>query len=178
MSNNDTSLLLEIAANTRRTASVLSALAQHFGVVIQKIPEDGALEPVPEHLAPVVATNVVDAPETTKPTRRSSKSKNAPAPVSAEPSNITEVAEPTLDTPSEPTPPAAFSFGGPAIAPAAPVTLTLEQVNTELVAIATAPGGKDRVAKINALIKSYGVSALNQLPADKFADLLTKARNL
>lgn len=62
-------------------------------------------------------------------------------------------------------------------APARPATVptyTLEQVRAKLVELS----GAGKRAEVQALVASYGVTKLTDIPADKFADVMAKAETI
>lgn len=117
-----------------------------------------------EHIGCAVET--VQAPEGPKP--------QASAPVAAPPpaAPVTSTAAPTADVPAAPVTPAA---------PAAPVALTLEQMNERLIAEVKrlTDAGVEGYPKIVEIMKqSFGVDGLQQLPAEKYQELLDQVAQL
>ena len=148
--------LKTLAENSTRIATALEAIAARM-----EAPTAAALSP--EALTPPAAPAAAQIPE---PPKQPVADAAVPTPPAASPA-ATVPAAPTVASPSEvPAPPAA---------PAATVTMTPEQLNAALVEEFKRLGSRDG---IDAALKEMGVSGVQELPAEKYGELLAKVKAL
>lgn len=149
--------LKTLAENSTRIANALEAIVSKLGHIDAAVTEPAV--PTPPAAA---ATQVPEPPKQPAPPAAPAE---VPTPPAASPA-ATAPAAPTAASPSEvPTPPAA------AAAPA----MTPEQLNAALVAEMKRLGSRD---PIDNALKAMGVSGIQELPAERYAELLNNVKAL